>query len=258
MKEFLADENKKGYVVRYSDLQGEKDPIIMIAGWGCSASFDFPEVVAEKDICKHRRILVDLLGSGFSDKPEDFDYLPESHGEYLIKLVEDLKLENVIVYGHSMGGRIATDLAERLGHRLKGLILGEGSMKQERFPYIREGEEKYIKENFSKYMDRLDNPEARLFRSSALLWTPISMYRSALSMMREDSPKWAEKFFKAAYEKAFVYGLETTDNGFDIDEIREKNIRVIEVENAGHTMAWDMPKETAEGIYKAIEYIERH
>ena len=256
MKEFITNRDKKGYGIRYLDLPGEKEPIIMIAGWGCCGSFDFPEVVSQGGLEEHRRILVDLLGSGFSDKPDDFDYLPESHGEYLYKLVEELKLENVLVYGHSMGGRVATYLAEKLEENLLGLILCEGSMKQERFPYMRESEEEYINSNFNKLMDRLDIMEDRTFYSTANLWTPISMYRSALGMMRADSNKWAEKFFKGNYNKVFIYGTETEDNGFDIEEIRNQGIEIIAVEKGVHTMGWDIPKETSQSIKEAIAYIK--
>ena len=36
------------------------------------SSFDYPEVAAQTDLINHRRILIDLLGSGFSDKPENY------------------------------------------------------------------------------------------------------------------------------------------------------------------------------------------
>ena len=61
-------------ILRYHDLPGSEVPIIFIHGIGCAASFDYPAVAASECLLSHRRILVDLLGSGFSDKPEGFDY----------------------------------------------------------------------------------------------------------------------------------------------------------------------------------------
>jgi len=45
----------------------------------------------QRELQNHRRILVDLLGAGFSDKPDDFDFSVVSHDSCLLELVEAFK-----------------------------------------------------------------------------------------------------------------------------------------------------------------------
>lgn len=65
--------------IRYLDFPGDDIPILFLHGLGCSGSFDYPQVAVQNTIINHRRILVDLLGAGYSDKPCDFDYQVSSH-----------------------------------------------------------------------------------------------------------------------------------------------------------------------------------
>ncbi|MDB1145298.1 MAG: alpha/beta hydrolase, partial [Alcaligenaceae bacterium] len=58
--------------IRYNDLEGEDIPIVFIHGLGCAGSFDYVEVVSQAALLSHRRIVVDLLGAGYSDKPTNF------------------------------------------------------------------------------------------------------------------------------------------------------------------------------------------
>ena len=62
-----------GSILRYHDFPGEDEPILFIHGLGCAATFDYPDVATQQALKNHRRILVDLLGAGYSDKPVDFD-----------------------------------------------------------------------------------------------------------------------------------------------------------------------------------------
>lgn len=109
MREFMVAACQA--TLRYHDLPGEAVPILFIHGLGCACSFDYPSVAARGGLAQHRRILVDLLGSGFSDKPAAFDYSIASHAATLAALVEHLQLSRLVVFGHSMGGDCAGSAA---------------------------------------------------------------------------------------------------------------------------------------------------
>ena len=113
--------------LRYHDLSGSLIPILFIHGLGCCGSMDYP-TVASGSIQAHRRIIPDLLGSGFSDYSDDFPYTIESHASLLKSFVEDLQLEELVIYGHSMGGAIAIKLAEKLDKKVKLLLLSEANL----------------------------------------------------------------------------------------------------------------------------------
>jgi haloalkane dehalogenase len=126
MREYkLNDLNAK---LRYHDLEGNDIPIIFIHGLGCASSSDYPQVASVKELSTHRRLLIDLLGSGFSDRPDDFGYSIRDHAEYLKDFVGSIGLKSFFVYGHSMGGSIAISFADRWRDRLAGIILSEANL----------------------------------------------------------------------------------------------------------------------------------
>ncbi|WP_347708628.1 alpha/beta fold hydrolase [Clostridium botulinum] len=126
MKEYIVDnENNK---MRYHDLPGKDTPILFIHGLGCAGSFDYPEVAAQTDLIEHRRILIDLIGSGFSDKPDNYLYTVKEHANYLYNFVQDLKLNKFIIFAHSLGGPIALELADKCIENIETLILSESNL----------------------------------------------------------------------------------------------------------------------------------
>ena len=60
--------------IRFHDLAGVGTPLVFVHGLGCASSCDYPAVARDPSLASRRAILVDLLGSGFSDRPEGFDY----------------------------------------------------------------------------------------------------------------------------------------------------------------------------------------
>jgi pimeloyl-ACP methyl ester carboxylesterase len=79
-----------------------------------------------------RVIAVDLRGSGLSDKPPS-GYGVDDHVEDLRQLIATLALERPILLGHSLGGSIATFVAEAVGDAIGGLVLLDAVVGDEAF-----------------------------------------------------------------------------------------------------------------------------
>lgn len=257
MKEFKININNQTRYLRYNDLPGEKTPLIFIPGWGCSGSFDFVECASQVGLRNHRRILIDLLGSGYSDKPEDFDYLPESHANYIKKLLDSLNIDKFIIYAHSMGGRIALSLANLYKNKVQAMILCEGSMVKEFFPYMDQGEKVFVEEKFPKMISKLETRDNQMFPATCRICSPQGLYRSAREMMSEESSKWSKMFFSAPYKKVFIVGEDTDDEGFNLEDIANNKIPIITVKGAGHTMNWDLPLETSQAILRGLKILDQ-
>lgn len=71
----------------------------------------------------YRVILVDLRNHGHSDWSDDFSY--ELMAADIYELCEDLKLEDIILVGHSMGGKVAMHFAQKHGHLLEKLVIAD-------------------------------------------------------------------------------------------------------------------------------------
>jgi pimeloyl-ACP methyl ester carboxylesterase len=67
-------------------------------------------------------VAVDLRGHGQSDRPQ-LEYTLELFAGDIAAICGDLKLEHLILVGHSMGGTIALEVATRYPDLLSGIVL---------------------------------------------------------------------------------------------------------------------------------------
>ena len=105
----------------YYEVHGEGQPIVFLSETACNGEvwkiYQVPEF--SKD---HRVIIHDYRGTGQSSKPS-IDYTTEIFAKDTIALMDYLKVEDAIVVGHSMGGRVAQVLALDYPNRVKKLVL---------------------------------------------------------------------------------------------------------------------------------------
>jgi 3-oxoadipate enol-lactonase len=111
-----------GDVKLYYDVHGSGEPLLMIMGLGSSSATWSPALVAE--LSRHfQTIVYDNRGTGQSDKPA-IPYSLEMFASDAIALLDALKIERSHVFGVSMGGMIAQELALAHPSRLQTLTLG--------------------------------------------------------------------------------------------------------------------------------------
>ncbi len=100
-------------------IEGSGQPILLIHG--LFGSLSNLGLLARPLSENHEVISVDLRNHGMSPKSDRHDY--EMMAEDLATLVEHLCLDEFDVIGHSMGGKVAMKLAERLPEKVKRLIV---------------------------------------------------------------------------------------------------------------------------------------
>lgn len=244
------------YILRYHDLPGEKATILFIHGLGCAGSFDYPQVASQPKICEHRRILVDLLGFGFSDKPLEFSYTVRAHAKYLLEFIDHLGLDKIILFGHSLGGAIALSLADQCREKLISVILSEANLEKSipgsvSIKVASYSEEYFIEEGYKNLILRsLENNNTQ-WAASLSISSPIAISRISNAAVEGVSPSWKEILFSLECSKTFIYGEKTTPKK-DIEELKKRNIRIEIVNDAGHSMAWENPKGLASAIQNGI------
>lgn len=110
--------------LHYREL-GEGKPFVILHGlFGFSDNW---QTHAKKLASYYRVILVDLRNHGHSDWSDDFSY--ELMVSDLKELFDDLKLENVVLLGHSMGGKTAMLFAQKFPELLEKLIVVDMGVK---------------------------------------------------------------------------------------------------------------------------------
>ncbi|MGG4488513.1 alpha/beta fold hydrolase [Metabacillus idriensis] len=114
-------EVEKGVKLFAEDI-GEGQPVVFLHGWPVNHKM-FEYQLNELPEKGYRFIGIDLRGYGKSDRTKDgYDY--DTMADDVKAVIDDLKLDNVVLAGFSMGGPIAVRyMARHEGHKVSKLML---------------------------------------------------------------------------------------------------------------------------------------
>lgn len=101
-------------------VEGDGPPIVLIHGFG--AALDWWDAIAPDLASDHRVIRLDLIGHGGTEAPLH-GFSIQRQAALVAAVLEQNGVDRVTVIGHSMGGEVATALAEAYPGRIERLIL---------------------------------------------------------------------------------------------------------------------------------------
>lgn len=107
----------------YHDL-GEGYPMVLLHGSGAGVTGweNWHGVMPE--LAKHFRVLVpDIIGFGFTERPEGTKYSIKLWVHHLLGFLDALEIEKSILVGNSFGGALSLALAVRNAHRVDRMVL---------------------------------------------------------------------------------------------------------------------------------------
>jgi pimeloyl-ACP methyl ester carboxylesterase len=260
MKSFLLREMDA--FLRYEDLSGESPANVYLPGLMMAAHASFASVVhAHPALTKQRSIFVDLLGSGFSDGPEDFGYSLEEHADTVARLLDELVLKGCCVVGYSMGGAVAITLASIRPDLASRLVLVEanldpgGGFASKRI--AAQTEEAFCPRGLRALIAGLrrdgvsGDPGSAAAAGLLQIAAPHAVYRSAVGLVKGTQPTMRERLLQMQIPRAFVFGEKSLPDP-DWDALSSRGIQVLAVSNAGHGMVWENPRGVAEALNTAM------
>lgn len=115
-----------GLKIYYEEI-GKGDPIVFLHGWGCSSNIFRP--IAVKLSKKYCVYLVDLPGFGKSCEPNEAQSVKEVTN-VIDGLIKSIGLYNIILVGHSYGGRVAAEYAAEYGNVKKLILIDSAGIKR--------------------------------------------------------------------------------------------------------------------------------
>ncbi len=103
--------------------RGTGTPIVLLHGNGSMArDFEISQVV-ELAAARHRVIVFDRPGYGFSERPRGRAWTPSAQARLLAKAFRGLGIERPVVVGHSWGALVAMALAVEHPTAIRGIVL---------------------------------------------------------------------------------------------------------------------------------------
>ncbi|WP_435953815.1 alpha/beta fold hydrolase [Dryocola sp. BD626] len=233
--------------VRYHDLPGGGVPLLFIHGLGCAASYEYPRVFADPAFGNRRSVLVDLPGSGYSEKPKDYAYGTSDQAAVIAELVEHLGLHRFYLYGHSMGGSIAIEVAALMPAKIAGLIVSEPNFRAGGGAFssgiAAQTEDEFVRRGYGEMLAAEQSPWAGCLLNTA----PHAMWREAVSLVKGVEPTWFEIFTTLQLQKSLIFGEKSLPDA-DFSAIQALGISTTVIPNAGHSMSWENPAGLARAL----------
>jgi len=101
-------------------IEGSGPTILMLHGFG--AAIDWWDEIAPALAADHRVVRIDLIGHGGTEAPRG-GYMIVRQAELAAAILHKLGVERVTVIAHSMGGEVATALADMKPERIERIVL---------------------------------------------------------------------------------------------------------------------------------------
>jgi pimeloyl-ACP methyl ester carboxylesterase len=120
----------------YYNHKTAKKTVVLLHGF-LSSTFSYRQLIPLL-IKDFNVISIDLPPFGKSGKTRDYSYSHQNHANSIIRLLQHLGKENIIIIGHSMGGQVALNVCYQKPDMVEKAILlcSSGYLKRSKTPLI--------------------------------------------------------------------------------------------------------------------------
>ncbi|KAF2333375.1 alpha/beta fold hydrolase [Flavobacterium nitrogenifigens] len=235
------------YAEHYNEFENRPTIVFLHDSLGCVELWrDFPKQIAEVSQCNI--LIYDRLGYGKSDPMPTYvrpvNYL-ELEADVLNTILEKLKIENAILFGHSDGGSIALIAASKYPQRIKMVICEAAHIFVEEITLngIREAVVAYQNTNLPERLQKYHgNKTETIFKAWTETW------------LRVDFRNWNIENLLPKIKSPLLFIQGEKDEYGTLDQVR-KTINAVSgktekyiIPNVGHTPHKEAPKTVLDKI----------
>lgn len=253
---------RKNFNIAYWHRRSDSDnTIVFIHGFG-SAKEHFRYAFSSSSLEDFALIAMDLIGFGKSKGPDEFAYTMNDQASIVLELLDNLKAGTFHLCGHSMGGLVAMSIVELEPQRVLSFIDLEGNLTID--DCFISG--KVAGSTFEEFADTgrwklesdfreagIDDPTMSEYADTFSLASTIALYKSACHTV-EDSKKALVEKLLCIENVCYIYGEKNRGIYPAENLLHASGVPVFYIENAGHSMATENPKQ----LYSVIRtFIDR-
>ncbi len=245
----------EGDRIRWVELPGTEPARVYLHGLGATSPAYFAAAAAHPLLAGHRSLLVDLLGHGHSDRPDDFAYTLDAHADSLAAALAAASVEGAEVIAHSMGGAVAIVLAARHPRLVSRLVLVDanldplpptpGATGSSGIAAYTEAE--FLADGWAEVRDR----------AGAHWWATMrlagrtALYRSAVGLVTGTVPTMRELLLELKVPRSYL--LPEADGPLPgADGLQAAGVAVVAVADCGHNIMLDNPDAFARATATAL------
>lgn len=247
--------------LRYLDLPGDEPPIVWLHGVVCSSTAELTPVAVQPVLRSKRSLLVDLLGYGYSDRPDDFDYTIQSHARTVLSLLDGLGVKSCHLVGHSFGGTVAIHVSHTRPDLVRSLLVAESNIDPGpggiSGSIAAQTEEEFIESGYRDMIEgheRSAKEEPRGISARHLgmfrMMSPVGVHRAAIGIVAGTTPPTREILKKSGIRRTYVVG-ELSEEPTDQDLV-DAGVRWDVVPDSGHPMGLHNPAGFAEVVARSL------
>ncbi|MEY2232424.1 alpha/beta fold hydrolase [Streptomyces sp. BF23-19] len=245
----------EGDRIRWVELAGEEPARVYVHGLGSTSPAYFAASATHPLLAGRRSLLVDLLGHGHSDRPEEFDYTLEAHADALAVALADAGVEGAELIAHSMGGAVAIVLADRHPHLVSRLVLVDANLDPHRTVPVMPGssgiasytEEEFLARGWAEVRDRV----GAHWWSTMRLAGRTALYRTAVHLAAGTKPTMRELLLESRIPRTYL--LPEADGPLPgADALEASGVAVVSVPDCGHNIMLDNPEGFARATAAAL------
>jgi pimeloyl-ACP methyl ester carboxylesterase len=265
----------KGHTIFYT-VKGEGKPLVLIHGYGAGMWVWEKQIEALSQL--FRVYVLDVIGHGFSDRPE-IPYTPEAYVHFLKDFMDGVGIERATLIGNSMGGGMAWAMAIFYPERVDRLILIDcvppdilQQVRNESFrtlvaikdipllPYLviagrsRSSIRSILVEcvsDIKRITPAVLNRQYQLSKIKGTTWVLYSTFKHA-----EEALKLKDQFASIHQPTLFIWGERDLIFPPSVGETLHKTLtgsQLRVIEKSGHIPMWETPDEVNQAILSFLQ-----
>jgi pimeloyl-ACP methyl ester carboxylesterase len=202
-----------------------------------------------------RSLLLDLLGHGISDRPQDFDYSLESHADAVAAALTAAGVADAEVIGHSLGGAVAIALAHRHPELVSRLVLADAVLDPIQPCRPGPGSSGIASYSEQEFLDggwrEVREAVGPHWWSTMRLADRTALHRSAVHRTRGTLPKPLRALLlELPLPRTFLHPAAETVIG--ADQLTAAGVNLVPIPDAGHNLMLDAPDAFAAAVAASL------